>query len=145
MLMYDRTYPCEPVSECRRYVFTAFGRMIDICPPTTDSLCQHIHGTMLQSGIWSCFTNLTGSIVSMGLAHCRHYHRPPKGLHYQRPSRLKIYVHVKCMLFGAQTFFVVKDIVRSDQLNPTHRCFLFADANINLKLCLPWLLKERCI
>ena len=65
MLMYDRTYPCEPVSECRRYVFTAFGRMIDICPPTKDNLCQHIHGTMLQSGIWSCFTNLTGSIVNI--------------------------------------------------------------------------------
>lgn len=56
-------------------------------------------------------------------------------------SRLKNYVYVKYMLFGAQSFVVVKDVVRIDHSNLTHRYFRFADVDINLISCLSWLLK----
>ena len=60
-----------------------------------------------------------------------------------KSSRLKNYVHVKYMLFGARSFVVVKDIVRIDHSDLTHRYFRFADVDINLILCLSWLLKQR--
>ena len=49
MLMYYRTYPYGPVNECRRNLFTEFGRIIDIYK--VQSLRQHIHRAMLKIGI----------------------------------------------------------------------------------------------
>lgn len=56
VLMYDRTCPVASVNECRKYLFTKLGRMIDNCPPTQNALIQHTKRAMLQSYIWTnCF------------------------------------------------------------------------------------------
>ena len=43
VLMYDRTCPVATVNECRKYLFTQLGRMIENCPPTQNALIQHTH------------------------------------------------------------------------------------------------------
>ena len=53
VLMYDRTCPVATVNECRKYLFTQLGRMIENCPPTQDALIQHTTRAMLQSFIWT--------------------------------------------------------------------------------------------
>ena len=57
--MYDRTCPHSRVNECRQYLFTHLGRVIDNCPPTQDALIQHIKRAMLQSRIWASCLSLT--------------------------------------------------------------------------------------
>ena len=57
--LYDRTCPHVRVNECRQYLFTQLGRVIDNCPPTQDALIQHIKRAMLQSRIWASCLNLT--------------------------------------------------------------------------------------
>ena len=53
VLMYSRTCPVFPVNKCKKYLFTKPpNKAIENCPPTLDSLIQHIRRAMLQSLIW---------------------------------------------------------------------------------------------
>ena len=53
VLMYSRTCPVFSVNKCRKYLFTKPpNKAIENCPPTLDSLIQHVKRAMLQSLIW---------------------------------------------------------------------------------------------
>ena len=53
VLMYSRTCPVFSVNKWRKYIFTKPpNKAIENCPPTLDSLIQHIKRVMLQSLIW---------------------------------------------------------------------------------------------
>ena len=52
VLMYSQTCPVFTVNEARRYFFTKHHKPIENCPPTLDSLMQHIKRAILQCLIW---------------------------------------------------------------------------------------------
>ena len=66
--MYDRTCHIFTVHGCRKYLFTKLNRLIENCPPTQDSLMQHILRAILQSHIWmeSIFNTLILDITKWG-------------------------------------------------------------------------------
>ena len=51
--MYDCTCPNITVNECRCYLFSNLGRVINSCPPAKDALLQHVCRKTLQSYLWS--------------------------------------------------------------------------------------------
>ena len=50
--MYNKTCPVFTVNECRKYLFTKQHKATENCPPTLDTLKQHIMRAILQSLIW---------------------------------------------------------------------------------------------
>ena len=59
MLMYDRTIDLSDINNC--HLFTKKSRPVEGCPPTKDSLLQHMKKARLQRNIW---TNCMGKKIS---------------------------------------------------------------------------------
>ena len=53
VLMYDRTSSCESVNEARQELFAHKGRAIELIPPTSAALFQHVKRAVFQAAyVW---------------------------------------------------------------------------------------------
>ena len=53
IFMYDKTSTCSSVDEARKDLFTRKGRSIDLIPPTSAALLQHVKRSAYQAGhVW---------------------------------------------------------------------------------------------